>query len=109
MNVVQRTFKDISTHIVTHDVFDNIILEINLNKSQYDIECHCGKKWAITLSEATECNLEGYELIEFIDRFNTPEFHSKLAKIREKSIVETEKREELIIKTQSPTISSLEI
>jgi len=109
MNIVQKTFKEIATHIITHDTFDNIIFGTDPRKQQYNIECHCGKEWTITLHEADRCNIEGYELMKFIDKFNTPEFHSKLAGIKEKSSVKAEKMEELLTKTQSPTISWLEI
>jgi len=109
MNIVQKTFKEIATHIVTHDTFDNIFFGTDCLQQKYDIECHCGKRWSISLHEADRCNIEGHELMKIVNEFNTPEFHNNLASIKEKSIAKTDKMEDLLEKTQSPTISCLEI
>jgi len=105
---IDNKLKDITRHIVAHECFDEIYIGQNPARQEYDIECQCGKRWTITTSDMTRCNIEAGYIVNFINGFNTQKFHEKLIEIKESGAWKTEESEELQKKVQSPTISSLE-
>lgn len=106
---VEDILKEIVRHIISHDIFDSIDLVQNMAAMRYDIECHCGKKWEITVSDMIYCNVEAQDVVDFVENFNTQNFHNHLSKIKEQGRIKTEENETLLKRIQSPTISFLEI
>ena len=106
---IDNMLKEITRHIIFHDCFDCIDIDLNPSALTYEIECHCGEHWTIRACEIIHCNVEAEYIVNFIEGLNTPEFHAKLIKMKEAGNIKASKKAELLVKTESPTISFLEI
>jgi len=107
-DTIEDKLREITRHIILHDNFEGIYIEQSHDMLGYEIECHCGKTWVVGLNDLTT-DIDSPDLIEFIENLNKPAFFEKLCIIKEKGEIEKDKMEDLFEKTQSSTISYLEI
>ena len=108
-NVIDKTLREVMRHVILHEKFESIEIYLNGRKAQYDIVCHCGKEWVIKDWDMRNHNVERRYVYDLIYDMNNSSFMDQLATIKENGAYETAKKEELMSKTKSPTISSLEI
>ena len=106
---IKKLLKEIMRHIVTHDSFQGIYFEQNVMNMHFVITCHCGKTWNLNQLDLIKADVESLQLKEYIEKLNSFEFFNWLKDIKESGVFEKEKKEELLEKTGSPTISLLEI
>ena len=109
---IQNKLSEIMRHILEHDSFHSISYEIihdEYSGHYLEIYCHCEKTWHITHLDIVRSRIEVEEIVKVINRLNSPSFFDRLKCIKEKEKEVTMVKNKLLVKTESPTISCLEI
>lgn len=101
-----KFFRQIIRHSLTHDHFHEIYYDHLPYKREIAISCVCGKDWILPDLKFRDFDMETTELFRLIGDFNNPEHYNLM---KERGTVGKIQKEEMLERTQSPTIAGLEL